>query len=114
MRIQTISVEQLKEKQDTNAPLIIVMTMHPRAYEQLHIEGSVVFPSMIAARAEIQSISPETLTVLYCTTPECQASYQVYQQLSAMGVANIVLLDGGLQAWLAAGYPTAGLEAEQK
>ncbi len=73
------------------------MTMTPSDYQCIHIEGSVVFTSIDAALEEIQHMSDDTLIILYCTTPECKASHNIYRQLQAMGINNITVLTDGLQ-----------------
>lgn len=112
MTVNTISVHELKQLQNEGKSVNIIMTMTPSDYQRIHIEKSVVFASIDEAVEQIQQISADSLIVLYCTTPECQVSHNVYRQLQAMNIVNMAVLSGGLQAWMEADFPVGGLEVD--
>ena len=114
MSIQYIDAETLKAYLDSGEIVSLVMTMPPHAYAQAHIPGSLAFASPAEAEAQLRIQSPETLIVLYCTTAECQASTQVYQQLHAQGITNVAVLQGGLMAWVGAGFAVDGSKESAK
>lgn len=52
--------------------------------------------------------------LVYCHHENCRLSYNAVLRMKASGYKNIYWLREGLQAWLAAGYPTGGLTATHK
>ena len=112
MSIPVITIDELKDLQDSQQPTTLVMTMSQSAYDRLHITDSQVFPALEYALTQVEAQPEDTLIVLYCSTAECSASYQAYHRLHDMGIHNVKVLDGGLQAWLDAGYSVAGSEQD--
>lgn len=110
MNIPTIAPSELKQRQDEGLATLVVMTMSPQAYDRLHIVGSQVFSTIEDAHTQLTQQSDDSLIVLYCSTAECSASYQVYHALKSLGIQDVKVLQGGLQSWANAGFPVAGQE----
>jgi rhodanese-related sulfurtransferase len=52
--------------------------------------------------------------LVYCHHENCRLSYNAVLRMKAAGYKNIYWMREGLEAWLAAGYPTGGLTATHK
>ena len=113
MSIPTITANELKQLQDSEQPILLVMTMDQAAYNRLHITESLVFPTLEDALIQVEAQSDDSLIVLYCSTSECSASYQAYHRLHDMEIHNVKVLEGGLQAWLEMGYSVSGSEKDR-
>ena len=106
--METIEREELKTALDSGAEIKLVMAMHETHFQQAHIPGSVQLFSPDQA--------PELLThhdriVVYCSGRSCSASRIVAQKLIDAGYADVRHYPGGLEEWLAAGYPLEGTAA---
>lgn len=98
-----VSVEQLKQKlDDGGATMIDVRT--PMEFKQVHARGAVTLPldSLTVEQVEAQRTGDGPVYVL-CKTGG--RSKQACAKLAAGGLGDAVVVDGGTDAWVAAGYP---------
>ena len=79
------------------------------AYAQAHVPGALSLPAYEAeGLLEMQSlpIPPDGRVITYCEGGRCEQSEYLSSVLSERGVCReILVLDGGWQAWLAADAP---------
>ena len=75
-----------------------------------HLEGARSFPLADLPRRhrEIGELRDETFLV-YCQADECDP--QALDVLAAHGFDDAMLLDGGIEAWIAGGFETVGAGA---
>jgi rhodanese-related sulfurtransferase len=98
--------EELKVKLDRGDDVKLIMALDRRAYENMHIPGSLNFTSMLEA---VNSLHPDDEVVVYCSNPACPASINAYRILVSYGFSRIYRYAGGLAEWQEAGYPLEGL-----
>ncbi len=86
--------------------LVVVDARGADAFADRHIPGAVSLP--------YRSLTPETVAplkgkavVVYCWSVSCNAAAKFGARLAALGVPVKEML-GGLEAWVAEGYPTEG------
>lgn len=108
MKTDSSSTERLPRKvspaeaQNQNALLVDVRT--PAEFEEAHIQGSVLQPlSDMRIETLGQLAKGKDACVLICRTGK-RAS-QAAEKLAAGGLPPLGILEGGVQAWEAAGLP---------
>lgn len=108
------AVEQTSPESAREADLLVDVR-EPHEFSKSHLPGAVNIPrGMLELRADDSLPSAdatlvgnrEAHVVLYCTKSPSARSLLAAQTLQEMGYANVTALDGGLEAWVAAGLPT--------
>ena len=107
--METIEREELKTALDSGADIKLVMAMHQTHFEQAHIPGSV---QLFAPEEAGGLLAHHDHIVVYCSGRSCMASRLVAQKLIDAGYSDVRHYPGGLEEWLAAGYPLEGDAAE--
>jgi rhodanese-related sulfurtransferase len=74
-------------------------------YRAKHIPGSLHFPTLQEARAEL---SQDDEIVVYCASYDCRASVSAYGYLVRHGYTHVRRYAGGILDWEEAGYPLEG------
>lgn len=102
--VARVSVAEVKEMLAKNdAVLVDVRGSVP--FELQRIRGAVNIPlGLIADRAA--ELPKDKLIVTYCSCSHDEASLQAVLRLEREGVTRAAALEGGLDAWNAAGLPT--------
>jgi rhodanese-related sulfurtransferase len=103
--MNVISKEALYEKIQRGDDFRLIMSLDRRAFEQMHIPGSLHFESMEEAA---EQIDPGEEVIVYCSNPLCPVSIQAYRALQKLGFTNLYRYAGGLTEWQEAGYPLEG------
>lgn len=103
--MNTVSCEELRNRLEVQEPVQLVMALGRWAYERLHIPGSMIFENAAEAASHL---SRDREVVVYCTNPNCAASYRLYYYLRSLGFTRIARFAGGIEAWLEAGLPVEG------
>ncbi len=111
-RVPFMSLAELRARVDTAVEDLIVLDVRERdAYEGGHIPGARLLPRGQLELRVNQELPDPTRRILTC----CELGYVstlAASTLREMGFLHTVALDGGMQAWRAAGYPlTQGREA---
>ena len=100
-----MSLEELKARVTAGDGELIVLDLRERdAYEQGHIAGARHLPRGQLELRVNQELPDPTRRILTC----CELgriSTLAAATLRTMGFGRVVALDGGMQAWRAAGYP---------
>ncbi len=87
-----------------NRQMLLVNVSDEEFYNLGHIENSVKIPWDILGQ-NLDRVDPDRYIVLYCRRGV--RSESAYDTLIAAGYKTVwVMGDGGLEAWIAAGYPT--------
>ena len=107
--METIGMQELREKNDRGDTFKLVMTMGSWAFESQHIAGSLNISSLEEAE---EALGMEDEIVVYCSGPACIASQIVYRSLRASGHTNVRRFSGGISEWSAAGYPIEGNDVD--
>lgn len=103
--MKVIGAQELKAKLDRGDEFSLIMALDRRAYDRLHIPGSVHFDDLAEAA---EQLDPQGEVIVYCSNPLCSASIKAYMLLRSRGFNNLYRFAGGLEEWSAAGYPLEG------
>jgi len=77
-------------------------------FEAGHVSGSLhVEPSQASASAPlVEALAGASTVITYCDAAhQCERSFRIASMLHSAGVRDVRVLEGGLPAWLAHGYP---------
>ena len=96
-----VSAEKLRSLQ-LNRQAAIIDVRPPDAFSKSHIQGARNVPSATVATAGIEKTAT---VVVYCGEDPCPLTTGAAQRLSADGYGSVSILEGGLPAWIAKGYP---------
>lgn len=105
--VELISAEQFKQKiEATNNRMIVDLRSHRELHEVGLINGSRNF-NYDAGRLQtlIDNVNEDTAYFLYCASGN--RSSKASQELINAGATKVYDLNGGINAWEAAGYPIA-------
>jgi rhodanese-related sulfurtransferase len=109
--IRRVSVEELRAALAEDRAVVLDVRGSVE-YDMGHIKGALLMPlGQIAARAG--ELPRDKLMVTYCACKHEGLSGNAVQELQKQGIVNAGALLGGLDAWTAAGLPTAGGENKQ-
>lgn len=104
--MKSISKDQLSAK--LGSPwLVVVNVLAPRAYEKIHIRGSVSMPRMELEQGRWKELDFTKEIVVHCSSYECDASRVAAEFLEAKGF-DVSAYEGGIKEWAEAGLPTEG------
>ncbi len=101
-RLKTIDPASLRKLLDQQA-VNLVDVREPSEHAGERIPGSILLPLSKFDPGHVP-FDANKLTVLYCRTGNRSA--QAAQQLFAAGIDEVAHLEGGMSAWVQAGYPT--------
>jgi glyoxylase-like metal-dependent hydrolase (beta-lactamase superfamily II)/rhodanese-related sulfurtransferase len=102
-----MSLDELKSRVEARNDELLILDVRERdAYEQCHIPGAKLLPrGQLELRVNQELPDPTRRIVAYCELG--RISTLAAATLRVMGYQRAVALDGGMQAWREAGYPTA-------
>ncbi|MDE0556495.1 MAG: rhodanese-like domain-containing protein [Candidatus Poribacteria bacterium] len=101
--IPEISVQELKEKLDTDAAVLLIDVREPSEYDLVHIEGAWLIP-LNTLPNQIGNIPAEQEIVVYCH--HGQRSLYAVDYLHENGFHDAKNLAGGIDQWAAEIDPT--------
>ncbi len=112
LRMARIGVDELYRLIDEGAePVVVdVRTTTARTVEPRQIPGSLHVP-LEAFDLHVGNLPRDRDIVLYCTCPNEASAAQVAKLLMDRGYRRVRPLQGGLDAWVAAGYRIESLKA---
>ena len=101
--ILTIDADWLKILLDKGGSLVVVDMRPPAAFEAGHVPGarSISLDDPVERLGELPK---DRLIVLYCDCPMEEIS-PAFQTLRFFGFPHVLVLHGGLAAWVERGYP---------
>ena len=103
--MQLISRDELKRKLERKDQFQLVMALGDWEYRAKHIPGSLHFPTLQDACAEL---AKNDEIVVYCSSYDCSASVFAYEYLVHHGYTHVRRYAGGILDWEEAGYPLEG------
>ncbi len=114
LRMARMSVEELYQRMNSGAMPLIVDVRSPssRKVEPKRIPGAIHVPH-VQVDQHLNDFKRDREVILYCTCPNEASAAQVAKLLMDRGFVNVRPLHGGLDAWIAAGYPVEELLIEE-
>jgi len=107
LRLRTISPHSLREKLRNGGTIALIdlLNFEEAGAAVEGIPGAVrIAPARLRVRDKV-FMPKDVEVVLYCSSPREFTSARVALALLRRGIANVFVLDGGLNAWKAEGYP---------
>jgi membrane protein DedA with SNARE-associated domain/rhodanese-related sulfurtransferase len=112
LRMARVSVQELRAMMGREPPPVVadVRSSSARSLDPRSIPGALQVPPEEVARI-LATLDHGGEVVLYCTCPNEASAARVAQLLMKHGVVRVRPLQGGLDAWIAAGYPVVAIES---
>ena len=113
LRMARMSVDELYQLMSTGStPLVVdVRSVTARRLEPKRIPGAIHVPHDQVDQ-HLNDFARDREVILYCTCPNEASAAQVAKLLMRQGFVKVRPLHGGLDAWIAAGYPVEELQVE--
>jgi len=104
-QISYITAEELLQKIESQADVLVIDVRHEEYYGTDHIKGAISIPyATIVAREFV--LPPTKEIVLYCGCPNEETSTMAARELIKQGFSGVEVLKGGHTVWSEKGYPT--------
>ena len=106
---------ELKHLLDQQTPLHLINVMTPECHASGHIEGSVqacIYETAFLEHVKAIEKNKASTLVVYGMNRHSLAAQTAAEKLRAAGYEQVLVLEGGLEGWREAGYPTLGEPAE--
>lgn len=104
--VKAIDRDELKKKIDIRAPFVLLETLAPEHFRNVHLPGARnAPPDRLEELAPVLIPNKQTEVVTYCAGPTCHASSDAARELAALGYTNVRHYVGGKQDWTSAGNP---------
>ncbi|HEY8667694.1 MAG TPA: rhodanese-like domain-containing protein [Tepidisphaeraceae bacterium] len=102
---QSIAPGELAALRASGHPCQLIDVRTSAEYAQVHAEGALLFPLERLAPADVlrQLASPQEPIYLLCKSGT--RARMAREKFSAAGIDNVICVEGGTDAWLAAGLP---------
>ena len=85
---------------------VVVDTRSRDSFAAGHVPGSINLPYRTISLETTSRIPKDTLVIAYCTGPACNASTKGAARFAALGY-RVKEMIGGIEGWMAEGYPLA-------
>ena len=102
--VPRIGVEEMKAKLDAGSNIVIVDSRFKTSYDQSHIVGAISVPITTMAEPYDYLVGYDEI-ITYCNWPDEEDSARAVQKLMEAEYSNAKALEGGIEAWKAAGFP---------
>lgn len=108
-----VSAEALHQRLEAGEDLLLVDVMPPPQYLLLHLPGAISIP-LDYLHDVLEYLPHDRDIVVYCTDEHCEFSAIAAHKLELHGFRKVLVLQGGMAAWEAAGlqFATVLLETE--
>ncbi len=82
---------------------VLLDTRGPNAFARGHVDGAICFPHREMTEESLAKWPVDTVFVVYCAGPHCNAADKAAYKLSALG-RPVKLMIGGVTGWLDEGF----------
>jgi rhodanese-related sulfurtransferase len=102
-----ITVDELKEKLESEESFVLVDALAPMVYAHSHLPGAINMPpnAVDPSRCSKRMPALDTDIVVYCSNPNCDDSIVTGQRLQELGYTNVRHYAGGKDEWKQLGLP---------
>ncbi|MEC7278217.1 MAG: rhodanese-like domain-containing protein [Bdellovibrionota bacterium] len=102
--IGSMTVTELKQKLDQNEELVLIDVREQGEWDEAHIEAAQFLP-LSNFQEEMKKLSDKGATIV-CQCRSGKRSLNAAMMLQDEGFENLYNLEGGILAWVEAGFPT--------
>jgi rhodanese-related sulfurtransferase len=109
--MQTLSTQQLEQLRRDKPDVPVINVLSEDNYRKAHIPETDNVPldsDNFIEQVESKAGSKENEVVVYCASPECDASPKAAKKLEEAGFQNVYDYEGGTKAWKESGHQTVG------
>jgi rhodanese-related sulfurtransferase len=107
--MDTVDCQQLSALIERGDDVVLVDALSPISFAGSHLPGAInIPPPVVDERAPRRIPDRDSVIVVYCTSPTCEASVQVGRRLQELGYRNVRHYPGGKNEWAEAGLPLEG------
>ncbi|MFQ5824352.1 MAG: rhodanese-like domain-containing protein [bacterium] len=103
--VAELSLEELKLKIDEGEIFHLVEVSNEEDYNKGHIPGAVNMPLNTLRETADQKFRKYEQIVVYCQETSSSVGSTAARILQRMGFSNVLLFQGGKEAWQNAGFP---------
>ena len=100
--VEHISVGQLKEIVEKNSTCALVDVREIPEYESVRISGSTLIP-LSSFDQNVNKVDKNSSNYFLCGVGK--RALKAAEYLESLGYKNLYVIDGGIKAWIEAGYP---------
>ena len=86
-----------------NPDFVVLDVRSKELYDRGHVEGAVQLPPWRISAERMRDYDPETLFVVYCAGPHCNAAGKAAAQLARLG-RPVKEMIGGVEGWKDEGF----------
>ena len=115
--MQTLTRVELKRLQEKNEDFLLLNVLSPESFQKAHIPGSCNIP--VATEGFLNKVEQAAgakgksrRIVTYCGGSHCSASKDAAHLLEGAGFGQVQAFEGGMEDWIAAGYPVESGDAQ--
>jgi len=106
MKVKTINVRSAHELLRTDPAAILVCAYeNDEDFRKNGLEGAI---SLSEFRRRTHSFPKDENVIFYCACPHDESAIQQAQECQKQGFLNVRVLEGGVNAWKAAGFGLVG------
>lgn len=113
LRFETDCSDVHHSQQAGDVDYVLVDVRGPAAFALGHVPGAINIPTRTMTTERLAAFDPDTLFVVYCAEPHCNAAHRAAATLAGLGYAVKEML-GGVTGWLDEGLQLAGGSAPQE
>lgn len=107
LAVETDPSDVRADLQRGTAPIVVVDARSREHYSECHVPGAISLPHRSITAATTAQFPPDTVFVVYCWGPGCNAATRAALRLSALGF-RVKEMIGGLEYWRREGLPVEG------
>jgi rhodanese-related sulfurtransferase len=105
--IPTLNLEEARAKLD-RGDVLFLDARDPADFQEAHIKGALNLPvrhfDLYYPKMK-NTLPKDAEIVVYCESPECNASLYLAEELITLGYVRIEVMLGGWEEWEDSGYP---------
>ena len=102
--MNVISPNEVHQKLKSNDDAVLINTLGADSFRAKRIPASVNIPTGQIERAEHLLPDKDQQIIVYCASPDCNASPKAAEKLTQLGYRNVYDFEGGLTGWLKEGF----------
>jgi rhodanese-related sulfurtransferase len=104
--METIDARALHERLERGDAIVLLDARRTEEYEREHLPGALgAMSDHIIEWAPSLVPDKDAEVVTYCRSVECRRRLRAAERLEGLGYANVTQFAGGVEEWVAAGYP---------
>ncbi|MCP4912522.1 MAG: rhodanese-like domain-containing protein [Oligoflexia bacterium] len=107
--IGSMTVQELQEKIQNNEDIVLIDVREQNEWDEAHIEQALFLPLSNfedETKKLVEQLNNELSKTIICQCRSGKRSLTAATHLMGEGFENLYNLEGGILAWIEAGYPT--------